>query len=344
MNSLQALASQFRGALGCWLHERWRAECALNPVLSKATGISWVDLCNRGDDVRVGSAPDCRSCGWEHSSTLTVARVFPRTGGRLLEVVARQWPFAQRDETPPACASPLVSVIVPVAGTDRVPQFGAVLKNLFAQSLRQFEVIVVEHASAPEYAAHCPSGVRYIHLPRDAGQAFNKSRALNTGARAAVGRLLLLHDADVLVPRDYLKSIVERLQDRYDGLKPVRFIFYPSAEGSAEIIQPGSVCLPRRVARVEQNNPGISTVATREVYWAIGGHDERFEELGGDDNDFLDRLKTTRFFEGGFLPVLHLWHPTDPTAENSPRMKAFKAAQLRQPASRRIAELTSSRQ
>jgi glycosyltransferase involved in cell wall biosynthesis len=258
----------------------------------------------------------------------------------LLDVAARQWPFALCSDVPPACATPLFSVIVPVAGRDRIPQFEAVLKGLFAQSLRQFEVIIVEHSSAPEYAAHCPRGVRYIHLQRGAGDAFNKSRAFNTGARSAAGRLLLLHDADVLVPLDYLRSIVERLQDRYDGLKPVRFIFYPSAVDSTETIQSSPVRLPRQVARVEQNNPGISTAATRAAYWAIGGHDERFEERGGDDNDFLDRLKTTRFFDGGFLPAIHLWHPTDPTLENSPRMKAFKSAQLRKPASLRIAELT----
>jgi hypothetical protein len=78
----------------------------------------------------------------------------------LLDVAARQWPFALCSDVPPACATPLFSVIVPVAGRDRIPQFEAVLKGLFAQSLRQFEVIIVEHSSAPEYAAHCPRGVR----------------------------------------------------------------------------------------------------------------------------------------------------------------------------------------
>jgi hypothetical protein len=325
--------------LGCWANERWRTELAL-AAQSRLLGVSWRDLHNRNERLLPGSSPEARICPWQDSSLLTVARVFPRVGGRILERAARDWPFAFASEAPRPSEEPAVSVIVPVGGLDRRGQFELVLASLSAQSLRDLEIIVVEQAKEALYRELCPAGVRYAHLDVEPGRAFNKSRGLNAGARIARGRVLVVHDADLVVPVDYLTSIIEKTEQGYEGVQPLRFIFYLDREQS-EGLRPHTVALPATVQSIGYNNPGSSTVATREAYWAIGGHDERFEERGADDNDFRDRLKTLRFFEGGYAPALHLWHPTDPTSDNSPTMMALKQAQLGKPPEQRIAELVS---
>lgn len=330
--------SRARQFLGCWLHERWRTEAALRGAL----GRSWRDLHNRNETLEPGSDAESRVCRWESSSWLTVARVFPSVGGRVLAAAARDWRFELQHRPLAPCNQPVVSVVIPVAGAERRTQFSAVVASFMAQSVLEFELLVVEHSPAPEYLELCPPGVRYVHLQRSPTQGFNKSLALNEGARRARAPYLVLHDGDILAPVRYLAAAAERLERGFDGVQPLRFVFYLDQAGSTDLVAaPGR--LPRRVHEVGHNFPGGSTVVRVDTYWAIGGHDERFQERGGDDNDFLDRLKTKRFFFGGYAPGVHLWHPTDPTARNSPEMSAFKRAQLARPAAARIADLLSRR-
>lgn len=326
------------------MNERWRAECALSPALGRITGLSWLDLHNRRERISLGSGPEARSCLWPDSSMLTVARIFPDVGGRLLARAACDWPFrferAPRDPE----GIPSASIVIPVAGLERRPQFEVVLQSFFAQSVTTLEIVVVEQSQVQEYREKCRPPIRYIHIERKAGQAFNKSKALNAGARAAAGPVLILHDADIVVPVKYVESALDRTTAGYDGMQPMRYLFYLDEASAKDFVNGGSAQLPRRVAAVGHNFPGGSTVVTAKAYWKIGGADERFEERGGDDNDFLGRLKTRRFFAGGYLPAIHLWHPTDPTFHNRDEMEAFKERQLRKSPDQRIRELRGGAQ
>jgi hypothetical protein len=328
-----------RQVIGCWVNERWRAECALSPTLGRVTGLSWLDIHNRNERLSRGSGLEARACLWTDSSMLTVTRVFPRVGGRLLERAAREWPFRLQSEGRDPGPNPRASVVIPVAGRDRRAQCAAVVQSFFAQSVTDLEIIVVEHSEAREYEAQCPPPIRYRHIPRKAGEAFNKSKALNTGARAATGPVLILHDGDIVVPMRYVESVLERTTRGFEGLQPMRLLFYLDQPSAEEFTAGGGRTFPRRVGAVGHNFPGGSTAVTTQAYWAIGGSDERFEERGLDDNDFLGRLKTRRFFAGGYLPAIHLWHPTDLTFQNRPEMRVFKAAQLQKSPDERIREL-----
>jgi len=335
--------ASLRQVIGCWVNERWRAECALSPALGRLTGLRWVDLRNRSEHLATGSGPEARTCLWADSSMLTVARVFPAVGGRLLDRVAREWPFQLANGGPAAGRTPRASVVVPVAGLDRRPQLEAVIRSFWAQSVRELEIIVVEQSAHRDYEAICPPPIRYLHVERKAGAAFNKSKALNAGARAASSPVLILHDGDIVVPVQYVESILDRTTRGFEGMQPIRLLFYLDERSARDLAAGDGRVLPPRVGAVGHNFPGGSTVATTEAYWAIGGSDERFEERGSDDNDFLGRLKTRRFFAGGYLPAIHLWHAMDPTFQNRGEMKAFKQRQLQKPAEERIRELREFR-
>lgn len=333
--------AKIRQKLGCWLHERWRTELVL---LSGRWGwlprAEWLDLCNRHERL-ARTEEGVRVCHWSDSSFLTAVRLFPRVGGRLLRHCLREWPhrLAQVPEAGSSPSNPKVSVILPVGGLDRVPLFRCVLAGFLGQTRRDFEIIAVEHGTRPLYQAVCPEWVRYIFLPKEPAQHFNKSMAMNAGVRSATAPYVLLHDADVVPPSAYVESILSRLDSGWEAVRPLRFVFLMEREATESFIASGGHSLPSRVALVQQNFPGLSTALSKKSYERIGGHDERFWGWGGEDLEFLDRLKTIKLAPGGYAPGLHLWHPPAVKKASGDRNGDLLRQILRVPVSDRIEPL-----
>ncbi len=299
-----------KARIGCWGHERWRTECALSPWLSSITGIHWVDLCNRNERLEQGDDPDARVCIWPDSSPLTVARIFPRTGGRLLAHCLREWPLHGLSSAGDAKSRPDISVVIPVGGRDRLESFPAVLGSFLGQRKATCEIIVVEHAREPLFGFTRATDVRYVHLGMGDEDGFNKSACLNEGVRHASADRVLLHDADVVVPADYVARLCLSMARGYEAIRPIRLLFHLGEQESRNWIR-GDHC-PGNIDFIQQNNPGLSTAVLRSVYWEIGGHDERFVGWGGEDLEFLDRLRLRRLYRGAYAPAIHLWHPSAP--------------------------------
>lgn len=329
-----------RSRLGCWLHERWRLECALHGALSRLTGIRWQDLCNRIERLGEGGDRDSRVCDWQWTSELTVCRVFPCAAGRLCRHCFREWPMegGDRRQAGDRDPVPLISVVIPVGGRDRHAALMAVLRAFLRQTIREIEIIVVEQGLAPLGAGALPAGVRYLGEAGGAEEAgFNKSRLLNAGVRLARAPWVLLHDADIVVPARYVEAILVRGRAGWEAVRPIRFLFYAGREESAGFIAHGR--LSGSIERVTQNFPGASTAITREAYGAIGGHDEGFVGWGGEDTEFLDRLRTRRLFPGHFAPALHLWHPPAAKKSSGDRNQGRLDRQMALPAAARIRAL-----
>lgn len=299
-----------RNMIGCWLHERWHLEKVLNPFPGFTTPLDWQDLRNRREHLAIGSTSDSRECLWADSSWLTVARVFPDAGGRLLRHVARRNAFsAMKSGSSDALRlQPEVSVILPVSGDERGILLSIVVASFRSQVNVNFEVIVVEENPAPLHEAICREGERYVFVRREGSAPYCKSRMLNHGCRAARGKIVVLHDADIVVPCGYLAAIRDRLGAGYEAIRPLRFLFCLDEENTRLFMARGEATAVKRVTDIMQNFPGGSTALTREAFEAIGGMDERFTEWGGEDLEFLDRLNTLRAFKGGFMPAIHLWH------------------------------------
>lgn len=326
--------------LGCWLHERWRLECALCPILSRLTGIRWYDLHNRIERIGVGGDAASRVCRWQWTSELTVCQVFPEVGARLLRHCVESWPLLPAGTRDGEVAPPpRISVIIPVGAEERHAALRAVLASFLGQTEPGIEVIVAEQSSVPRLEQRLPLGVRYLHITDAAGEAgFNKSRLMNAAARQSRAPWLLFHDGDIVVPAGYVAAILERVESGpWEALRPIRFLFCLDSVGSERYLR--SSDLPAEIARVTQNFPGGSTAVRRDVYWALGGHDERFVGWGGEDTEFLDRLRTRRLFPGHFAPALHLWHPPAPKKRSGDRNQAVQDARLSISAEERIREL-----
>jgi hypothetical protein len=300
--------------LGCWLHERWRAELVLRfPAISRRLGLGWLDLHNRRERLLADATTGGRICQWADSSSLTVAKCFPGVGSRLLRHCWRHWPIEfTGDRAAGPTGTPEVTLVMAVRGRDRMPQFDATLGTLLAQRDCAIEIVVVEQSWQREFQTRLPVAVRYLHCPsRTIEMPFNKSWALNTGVSASRGELVLLHDADYLAPTYYAASVRDCLQQGLDACLPTRFLFYLDRAATERVCRCRTLAEIGSVNQVVQNNP-TPLGLRREAFWAIGGMDESFFGWGGEDNEFLDRVAALRLGRGGFLPLVHLWHPAAP--------------------------------
>ena len=167
--------------------------------------------------------------------------------------------------------SPLVSVVIP--HYNRTERLLATLDSVKAQSLTDWEAIVVDDASDPDpterlQAAFADPRIRFLRLERNAGP----SNARNVGLREAKGRYVAFLDSDDYWEPRKLEAQVEAMVSETDQervictaqvqvvgpgeqrqLSPMR----PVAEGESfaeycliqrQIIQTSSVLLTRKAA------------------------------------------------------------------------------------------------
>jgi N-terminal domain of galactosyltransferase len=285
---------------------------------------SWLEIRNRNETI----ATDGRGvrCEWRYQSDLHIANVFPSTSARLMRRAFAEWPIERRDAPPPS-AQPEVSFLIGHRGLDRLPLLRETLATIAGQRGAAVECIVVEQSIAPEI--ELPPWVRYIHTPLPRPDLpYCRSWAFNVAARAARGAALILHDNDVLVPARYAAEVLARVREGWQFLDLKRFIFYLSPE--------------QRIATIAQNlHAGVSVVAERAAYEAIGGFDEGFIGWGGEDNDFWDRAESTgRAYAFGYLPMIHLYHSFQPGKwkESAPGVARYRALEAIPP-EERIARL-----
>jgi GT2 family glycosyltransferase len=169
---------------------------------------------------------------------------------------------------------------------------------------------------------------------------YSRAWAFNVGARLASGEVLVLHDNDLLVPRDYAQEIVARFEEGNEVINLKRFIFYLSEMDSAKAFLAGALTPEVAPTAIMQNALGGTIALSREAYVSIGGFDESFVGWGGEDNEFWERAQTRSCWPYGYLPFLHLWHAPQGEKLSSERSTAKLFEDLsRVPASERIADL-----
>lgn len=333
---------------GCWLRERWRAEVALNTVSSSLSGKSWLDLCNRCERIEADPVSDGRICNWTGSSLLTAPRIFPRVGARLLHKCLIDWPIRLTDRPPawPSAAIPRVSFILPVGGgTERLPQFRLSVASLLAQLDCPCEIIVVEYSPDACYEPVVPNNCVYHHVPADPCVAqYNKAAAMNAGVRIARADVLVLLDADMLVPAQLAAWLTERFEQHpdLDAMRFARLIFNTDEADARRMVPSGPFVVPQRIQFVMQNTP-MPLAIRKAAYDQIGGHDESFVGWGGEDVEFLSRLRTLRCSEGGRVPMVHVWHAFAPQKANGHRNLDHLTRTLSLTPEVRIARLKDSR-
>ena len=179
-------------------------------------------------------------------------------------------------------ATPAVSVVVPAH--DAGDTIRAAIESIIAQTVRDFEIVVVDDGSRDETAAVVESmrhgnPIRLIRTP-NAGP----SAARNTGARASEAKYVAFLDSDDLWLPGYLETMLATL----DGAAALAFTdawVLDEATGkvrraTAMAGQRPPAALPLDSGRlfdllVERNFVYTSVTIDREVLLRCGGYDER---------------------------------------------------------------------
>jgi glycosyltransferase involved in cell wall biosynthesis len=114
---------------------------------------------------------------------------------------------------------PLVSVVIPVKNGEAT--IGTCLRSIRRSYYKHLEVIVVDDHSA-DRTAEIARSYNCVVVPADAGSG-GANAARNRGAKAAKGEIVVFIDADVVVSRETILGIVERLEE--DALDAVVGIY-----------------------------------------------------------------------------------------------------------------------
>jgi hypothetical protein len=300
----------------------------------------WKRMHNREEKITVGK--EGVRCEWEFTSELHVGKVFPTTAEVLMVRALRDWPITFAERPPLETESPAVSFVIGHRGTERLPHLLATLRTIAAQKDATIECIVVEQSAKREIEQQLPAWVRYCHTRvATCDVPYNRSWTLNEGARLAKGKVLVLHDNDMLLPERYAAEATARIAsgNRFIDLK--RFIFYLDQDSTRHFFEVGA--WPRRPSMtVVQNLRGGSISVSREAYWEVGGFDEEFVGWGGEDNEFWDRAEAAGGADAfGALPIVHLFHAPQPAKldrSGAPAVKRYNELRSMDPR-RRITRL-----
>ena len=202
------------------------------------------------------------------------------------------------------------SIIVPVY--NRPDEVDELLESLTQQTLKDFEVIIVEDGSIKPCKDVCDKYADILDLHYYTKENSGPGQSRNYGAERSNGEWLIILDSDVVLPDDYLRSVEcgvrsENTLAAWGGPDAAHPSFTPVQKAISYSmtsffttggIRGGKAKLDKFYPR--SFNMGIH----RDVYLQLGGFSKmRF----GEDIDFSYRI-----VEAGFMPRLFpkawVWH------------------------------------
>ncbi|MBR1552316.1 MAG: glycosyltransferase [Muribaculaceae bacterium] len=191
---------------------------------------------------------------------------------------------------------PYFSVIVPVY--NRVDEVRDLLQSLAAQSLHDFEVIIVEDGSTEPCGDVCERFKSQVDVHYYYKENEGRSIARNYGIERATGQYFIFFDSDCVIPPDYFKTLRQELAREYvpcfggpDAASPdftdvqKAISFAMTAFLTTGGIRGGKVQMEKFVPR--SFNMGYS----RQVWERVGG----FREMFSEDIDMSTRIKQAGF-------------------------------------------------
>jgi hypothetical protein len=311
-------------------------------LLVRGNGPNYLRICNRTERLEPGPQGIGYRCMWAWTSDLHAPKHLPALGRWLMARALADHPISSAAKYASDQGPPQVSFIIGHRGEARLPHLLSTLASIAAQREVAIECLVVEQAVHPMLQDRLPSWVRHVHTPPPAADMeYCRSWAFNVGVRHARGRILVLHDNDLLVPQDYGASLLSHFREGYEMVNLKRFVFYLAATHTAEVLESRAKLADFAPEAIMQNAEcGGSIAVLREAYERIGGMDESFVGWGGEDNEFCERARTLRVWPYAYLPFVHLWHPAQPGKQrlDNPTLRRFKELSAI-PAAERIARL-----
>lgn len=162
----------------------------------------------------------------------------------------------------------------------------------------------------------------------DGGSPFSRGCSINQGVLEASGDLLVICDADLVVPVDQLDLAVIKVAAGGGMVLPFDRYHYLTGAASLEVMA-GVAPTPTtpREFSMESSVGGVCVI-DRATFNLVGGFDPRLRGWGGEDYAFWSAVDTLASVERVPGLLYHLWHPTDPVrpAENIDVMTSYMEA------------------
>ncbi len=201
------------------------------------------------------------------------------------------------------------SIIVPVY--NRPDEVDELLESLSNQTLKDFEVIIVEDGSVKPCKDVCDKYAGILALHYYAKENSGPGQSRNYGVERAKGEYVIILDSDVVLPTGYLKAIDDELRqnpsEAFGGPDAAHESFTPVQKAISYSmtsffttggIRGGKAKLDKFYPR--SFNMGIR----RDIYLKLGGFSKmRF----GEDIDFSYRIVEAGF-KPRLLPEAWVWH------------------------------------
>jgi hypothetical protein len=288
-------------------------------------------LRNRNECLAGG--PDDRGyvCLWPFTSSLHAPRIIPELGKRLLSISVAESEF-KLEGTRSINNKNQISVIIGHRGMERLPLLLSTLASIAGQKDIQLECLVIEQDRKPLIKKYLPPWVTHSFLPtKTSSEVYNRSAAFNHGVKKATGKVMLLHDNDMLVPADYCSGIYRIISSGYEAVNTKRFVFYLNRLHTEKIMESFERIPDDSPEYIVQNlEAGGSMAITREAYVRIGGMDEEFIGWGGEDIEFWRRCSVLNRWIWGYQPIIHLWHKSQPLKDMKDNPNILKIKELEQ--------------
>ena len=202
------------------------------------------------------------------------------------------------------------SIIVPIRVDHRVFEFYLDMLPLCLESLQSqtspAEVVVADYGSPDPWATQIRGLASRVRLVReDTHLPWSRSRAMNLGAGAAAGDLLIFVDCDVLCPQSYVAQHLAHHAAHPQSVASSRV--YHLDQGCP---RPQTWCDPATLPGKICSGGWSHFSVCRKDFEMVGGFDPLYEGWGGEDDDLLLRLKqhgiSWRVLN---CPMpLHIWH------------------------------------
>ncbi|SAK94101.1 Galactosyltransferase [Caballeronia pedi] len=214
-------------------------------------------------------------------------------------------------------------------------------------------VWLIEADASPTFSWQQLSDPKIRHVfVHDTGR-FSRARLANLGARMCTGRVICIHDADMIANPRYMKMAVDSLMDanNSDAVCPFARVVNTAGELRRSFIESGDydelapfaasdeADLPNGMSSLYTNTSGALNVFVRAEFIRIGGFDPAFEGWGGEDDDLL--LRATRLgvrwhtLAGADSLLFHMHHDTAVRADwfglpevQANRKKGFECGEI----------------
>ena len=248
-----------------------------------------------------------------------------------------------------------------VVSTYNQPSLGLCLRGYLRQTTRDFEIVVADDGSRPEFVAVTrafaegparAAGLRVRHVwHEDVG--FRKTACVNKALRLAPEPpLVVFTDGDCVPPARFVeRHLAAHAPRSFHVAGCVRWSQEVSARLTEALVDDGTFegwitdrdrkDLAHRAWKSRwgmllrrKNRPkvlGLNMALDRALLDELNGMDERFEGWGLEDDDLRDRVMRARPKARvrvlyGKNDVFHLWHPVAGTPKASPNLAYYRTA------------------